>query len=112
MERDWAIQKPRFTPAEIALCESRVERFAAYAKRFAAKEACIKALGVNDVLGGVDHVEIEVTPTASGRPTLKLTRGAARQLDAITPRGLKPRIHVSISDDFPMAMASVVIEAV
>lgn len=100
-----------FTAAERALCERREERWAAYTKRFAIKEAVIKALGVNDAIGGVHMREIEVVMTASGRPTVQLSGGAARQLTAITPPGTRARIDVSATDHFPTAAAMCAISA-
>lgn len=111
VERDLARHLTAFTADEIALCEARSERMAAYAKRFAAKEACMKALGSNDAEGGVDFREIEVVPTKSGRPTLRLSGGALRQFHAITPAGMWACTHLTISDDFPTAVAAVIIEA-
>lgn len=111
MERDFPYYKRVFTPAEQAECEGREERMAAYAKRFAAKEACIKALGANDAIGGAYNHEVEIGKTVSGRPTVTLHGGAARQLTAITPSGYKPRVEVTITDDFPVAAAMVLIHA-
>lgn len=99
----------QFTAAEIALCEARASRLAAYAKRFAIKEAVMKALGSNDALGGVEIAEIEVVSSKSGRPTVKLHGGALTQLGAITPAGFAAEITVTASDDYPNAAAAAVI---
>ena len=111
IERYYQMYLDRFTVAEREECESRENRMCAYAKRFAAKEACIKALGVNDAIGGVHMREIEVNATSSGRPHLTLTGGALRQLQAITPHGRTAKVHVSITDMNMTASAVVVIEA-
>jgi len=110
-ERDFKKYRGAFTADEIELCDSREERMAAYAKRFVSKEAMIKALGANDVKGGVRLREIEVVLTKSGRPTLRLWGGALRQFKAITPVGMVCFAHLTISDCFPMAHADVIIEA-
>ena len=112
-ERDFRRFIVEFTEAEIALCEGRqgAERIAAYTKRWVAKEATMKALGSNDVVGGVSLKEIEVVPTKSGRPTLRLHGGAVRQFKAITPPGMFCCAHLTISDYWPTAVAAVVIEA-
>ncbi len=84
---------------------------AVYAKRFAAKEACAKALGTG-VSKGVSWQDIAVIEDENGRPFLELSGGAKKRLDAITPNGLSPSIHLSLSDDAPIAQAFVVIEAI
>ena len=94
-----------FTAAERQACEKRSERWQAYTSRFCIKEAVMKALGSNDVLGGVELIEIEVINTVSGRPTVTLRGGAARQLDAITPAGTTAVVAVTASDFFPFAIA-------
>jgi holo-[acyl-carrier protein] synthase len=100
-----------FTEAEQARSERRVERAASYAKRFAAKEACAKALGTGMRMGTAWR-EIGVVNLPSGRPTLHLTGGAAARLTEITPPGHRAVIHLTITDDKPFAQAFVVIEAV
>jgi len=100
-----------FTPVEIRKSEGRRQRAASYAKRFAAKEACAKALGTG-LRAGVFWRDMGVVNAMSGKPTMKLTGGAARLLAALVPAGFRPEIHVTITDDFPLAQAFVVIEAV
>jgi holo-[acyl-carrier protein] synthase len=99
-----------FTDLERARSDRRGARAASYAKRFAAKEACAKALGTG-LRGGVFWKDMGVANLRSGQPTLKLTGGAAARLAAITPPGLEAAIHVSLTDDHPYAQAFVVIEA-
>ena len=82
-----------------------------YAKRFAAKEACAKALGTG-FRRGVFFRDLGVVNLPSGRPTMKLTGGALAQLQAITPQGFEARIDVSLTDEYPLAQAIVVISAV
>src|SRR5262249_36009191 len=91
--------------------DPRAGRAASYAKRFAAKEACAKALGTG-LRNGVYWRDMGVVNLRSGRPTLVLTGGAAEQLQRITPPGLQARLDLSLTDDFPLAQASVVISAV
>ena len=100
-----------FTPVEQAKSERRATRAASYAKRFAAKEACAKALGTG-IRSGVAWRDMGVVNLKSGQPTMALTGGAAERLAAITPAGHQARIHLSITDDHPLAQAFVVIEAV
>ena len=100
-----------FTEVEIAKSERRHQRAASYAKRFAAKEACAKALGTG-MSQGVFWRDMGVVNLPSGKPTLALTGGARRRLDALTPDGHHAHIHVTITDDFPLAQALVIIEAV
>jgi len=100
-----------FTEIEQRKAESRVRAVAAtYAKRWAAKEACSKALG-SGLRMGVAWREMGVVNLPSGQPTMHLTGGAAARLQALLPPGLQPRIHVTITDDHPWAQAFVVIEA-
>ena len=99
-----------YTPIEQAKSDRRKERAASYAKRFAAKEACAKALGTG-LSGGVFWRDMGVVNLPSGAPTMQLTNGAAEQLSAITPVGCSTRIHLTITDDFPLAQAFVIIEA-
>ena len=99
-----------FTPAERAKSERRAERAASYAKRFAAKEACAKALGTG-LRHGVFWKDMGVVNLPSGRPTLVLTGGAAEHLKRLTPSGLEARIDLTLTDDFPLAEAIVIISA-
>ncbi|MGA9008243.1 MAG: holo-ACP synthase [Xanthobacteraceae bacterium] len=100
-----------FTPVERAKAEKRRTRVETYAKRFAAKEACAKALGTG-LRAGVWWRDMGVVNLPSGRPTLELTGGAKRRLQAITPKGYEARIDLTITDEGPMAHAFVVISAV
>ena len=88
----------------------RAARAASYAKRFAAKEACAKALGTG-FSQGVFWRDMGVVNLPSGRPTLELTGGALRALTELTPEGHEARIDLTITDDFPMAQAIVIISA-
>ena len=100
-----------FTQTERLKSENRAGRAASYAKRFAAKEACAKALGTG-FRHGVFWRDIGVVNLPSGRPTLQLTGGASRALQRLTPEGHEVRIDLSITDDFPTAQAIVIISAV
>jgi holo-[acyl-carrier protein] synthase len=100
-----------FTATERARADKRRNRVETYAKRFAAKEACAKALGTG-LRAGVWWRDMGVVNLPSGRPTMELTGGAKRRLQAITPAGYEARIDVTISDEGPMAHAFVVISAV
>jgi holo-[acyl-carrier protein] synthase len=100
-----------FTPIERAKAEKRRNRVETYAKRFAAKEACAKALGTG-LRAGVWWRDMGVVNLPSGRPTMELTGGAKRRLQAITPKGYEARIDLTITDEGPMAHAFVVISAV
>jgi holo-[acyl-carrier protein] synthase len=100
-----------FTSTERATAERRAKRCETYAKRFAAKEACAKALGTG-LRAGVFWRDMGVVNLPSGRPTMKLTGGAFKRLQSITPAGFEPRIDVTITDEGPMAQALVVISAV
>jgi holo-[acyl-carrier protein] synthase len=99
-----------FTETERARSERKADRAASYAKRFAAKEACAKALGTG-LRAGVFWRDMGVVNLRSGAPTLALTGGAAKRLAVITPAGFEARIHLSLTDDHPYAQAFVVIEA-
>ncbi|MBB36291.1 MAG: holo-ACP synthase [Hirschia sp.] len=101
-----------FTDVEIAKAEKRRRRAETYAKRFAAKEACAKALGTGVPKRGVYWRDLGVVNMPSGRPTMKLTGGAAERLFSMMPAGMEPRIHLTITDDYPYAQAMVIIEAV
>jgi holo-[acyl-carrier protein] synthase len=100
-----------FTDIERRKSDKRRLRAASYAKRFAAKEACAKALGTG-LADGVFWRDMGVVNLRSGKPTMVLTGGAAERLAAITPPGHSARIDVSITDDFPTAQAIVIISAV
>ena len=100
-----------FTDVERATAERRARRAETYAKRFAAKEACAKALGTG-FRAGVFFRDMGVVNLASGRPTMALTGGALARLAAITPNGHAARIDVTITDEGPMAQAFVLISAV
>jgi len=100
-----------FTDTERARAERRAKSVATYAKRFAAKEACAKALGTG-IRQGVWWRDIGVVNLPSGRPTMKLTGGAASRLARLIPLGHEARIDVSITDEYPLAQAFVVISAV
>jgi holo-[acyl-carrier protein] synthase len=100
-----------FTPAERMRAEGRRNRIETYAKRFAAKEACAKALGTG-LRAGVWWRDIGVINLSSGRPTMELTGGALARLKALTPEGFEARIDVTITDEGPMAQAFVIISAV
>ena len=99
-----------FTPTERARAERRVHQAETYAKRFAAKEACAKALGTG-MRAGVFWRDMGVVNLPSGRPTLELTGGALARLKAMTPPGCEVRIDLSITDEGPLAQAFVVISA-
>jgi holo-[acyl-carrier protein] synthase len=99
-----------FTDTERRKSEGRAARAASYAKRFAAKEACAKALGTG-LRRGVFWRDMGVVNLRSGRPTMQLTGGAAQQLARITPPGYEARIDLTLTDDFPQAQALVVISA-
>ncbi|MDM9629155.1 holo-ACP synthase [Rhizobium sp. S152] len=99
-----------FTEIEQAKSDRRANRAASYAKRFAAKEACSKALGTG-IAQGVFWKDMGVVNLPSGKPTMKLTNGAADILKAMLPAGHKAAIHLTITDDYPLAQAFVIIEA-
>ena len=99
-----------FTEIEQAKSDRRNQRAASYAKRFAAKEACAKALGTG-LSHGVFWRDMGVVNLPTGKPTMKLTGGAAERLAKILPEGHDAAIHLTITDDFPLAQAFVIIEA-
>ena len=101
-----------FTEVERARSEAKPDRAASYAKRFAAKEACAKALGTGVPRRGVHWADMGVVNQRSGKPTMALTGGAAERLASLIPEGMTPVIHVSLTDDHPYAQAFVIIEAV
>ena len=100
-----------FTETERVRSEKKPDRASSYAKRFAAKEACSKALGTG-FSRGVFLSDIGVINLPGGKPTLALTGGAAEHLAKLVPDGCKPIIHITLTDDHPYAQAFVIIEAV
>ena len=102
-----------FTPVERAKAGARTEalRAGTYAKRFAAKEACSKALGTG-FQAGVHHSDLGVVNGVGGRPTMVLTGGALMRLRALAPAGMVPVLHLTMTDEYPYAFAQVIIEAV
>jgi holo-[acyl-carrier protein] synthase len=100
-----------FTPVERTKSDRRAQRAASYAKRFAAKEACSKALGTG-FRRGVFWRDMGVVNLPGGKPTMKLSGGALQRLQAITPAGHEAVIELTITDDFPLAQAIVIIQAV
>jgi holo-[acyl-carrier protein] synthase len=99
-----------YTEIEQAKSDKRRNRAASYAKRFAAKEACSKALGTG-LSNGVFWRDMGVVNDRFGKPTMKLTNGAGKRLAEMMPSGYQPHIHVTITDDYPLAQAFVIIEA-
>ena len=100
-----------YTDIERAKSDRRAARAASYAKRFAAKEACAKALGTG-LNQGVYWRDMGVINLPGGKPTLRLTGGALKRLEKITPAGHRAQIDLTITDDFPLAQAIVIISAV
>ena len=100
-----------YTEIERARSERKVQRAASFAKRFAAKEACSKALGTG-FRRGVFWRDLGVVNLPSGKPTMALTGGALARLQEITPAGMAAQIDLTITDDFPLAQAIVIISAV
>ncbi|MCR9212439.1 MAG: holo-ACP synthase [Proteobacteria bacterium] len=100
-----------YTETEVTKSERRLNRVESYAKRYAAKEACSKALGTG-FRRGVFWKDMGVINLPSGKPTLKLTGGAKAQLEKITPDGMVAEIHLTITDEPPQAQAFVLIFAV
>lgn len=103
--------KRLFTDIERKKAEKRARPASTYAKRFAAKEACAKALGTG-IKRGVFFKDMGVVNLPSGQPTLQLTGSALERLNELVPPGMSVKIHLSISDEYPYAHASVIIEAV
>jgi holo-[acyl-carrier protein] synthase len=97
-----------FTPLEIARAEKKPHTASTYAKRFAAKEACAKALGTG-LSHGVFWRDMGVVNLRSGAPTITLTGGALARLEALTPAGKTAHIHLTMTDEYPLAQAFVVI---
>ncbi len=117
IERSLARFGPRFTARlftqeEQAKADRRPARARAgtYAKRFAAKEACAKALGTG-MAKGVFWTDLAITNLPGGQPTLTLTGGAAKRLAALTPPGMQPHLHLTMTDEYPYASAQVIISA-
>jgi holo-[acyl-carrier protein] synthase len=100
-----------FTEAERKRSDGRAERAASYAKRFAAKEACSKALGTG-LRRGVFWRDMGVVNLRGGKPSMALTGGALARLQEITPPGMSPQIDLTLTDEFPLAQAIVIISAV
>jgi holo-[acyl-carrier protein] synthase len=100
-----------YTEVERTRSERKNDRAASYAKRFAAKEACAKALGTG-MRRGVFWRDMGVVNMRSGQPTMALTNGALARLNEMTPPGHKAVVHLSLTDDHPYAQAFVIIEAV
>lgn len=100
-----------FTETERRKAGGRANPASSYAKRFAAKEACAKALGTG-IAAGVAWRDMGVVNLSSGKPTLCLTGGAALRLAEMTPRGHIAVIHLTLTDEYPMAQAQVIIEAI
>ncbi len=100
-----------FTGIERRKSDGRAGRAASYAKRFAAKEACAKALGTG-LRDGISWRDMGVVNLPSGKPTMHLTGGAAARLAALTPPGHQVFIHLTLTDEYPLAQAQVIIEAI
>ena len=100
-----------FTDIERERSEGRATRAGSYAKRFAAKEACSKALGTG-FRRGVFMRDMGVINVRGGKPTMALTGGALARLQEITPAGMTPQIDITLTDEYPMAQAIVIISAV
>ena len=100
-----------FTEVERRTADRRKERAPTSAKRFAAKEACAKALGTGVPRHGVHWTHMGVVNLSSGKPTFALTGGAAERLAKLTPPGMTCVIHLTITDEYPYAQAQVIIEA-
>jgi holo-[acyl-carrier protein] synthase len=100
-----------FTEIERRKSDKRAQRASSYAKRFAAKEACSKALGTG-LSQGVYWRDMGVVNLPSGAPTMRLTEGASRRLERITPTGKQASVHLTMTDEYPYAQAIVIIEAI
>lgn len=100
-----------FTEIEREKSDRRKNRAASYAKRFAAKEACSKALGTG-FSRGVYMRDLGVVNLPGGKPSMRLTGGAARRLEQLLPEGMDAQIDITITDDFPLAQVIVIISAV
>jgi holo-[acyl-carrier protein] synthase len=116
LEKTFAKHEKRFidriyTEVEKRKSDRRAQRIASYAKRFAAKEACSKALGTG-LSNGVFWRDMGVVNLPSGKPTMQLTNGAAEQLARMVPEGRQAVVHLTMTDEYPYAQAVVIIEAV
>nr|WP_321982625.1 holo-ACP synthase [uncultured Cohaesibacter sp.] len=100
-----------FTEKEIARSERKAQRAASYAKRFAAKEACSKALGTG-LSHGVFWRDMGVSNLSTGKPTMVLTNGALKRMQSMIPPGFVPQIDLTITDEYPIAQAYVIISAI
>ncbi|WP_321449823.1 holo-ACP synthase [uncultured Cohaesibacter sp.] len=100
-----------FTEKEIARSERKAQRAASYAKRFAAKEACSKALGTG-LSHGVFWRDMGVSNLSTGKPTMVLTNGALKRMRSMIPPGFVPQIDLTITDEYPIAQAYVIISAI
>jgi holo-[acyl-carrier protein] synthase len=100
-----------FTQGERDTCERRAARAPSYARRFAAKEACAKALGTG-FQNGIFWRDLEVVNLPSGQPTIHLTGAALKRLENLTPHGYTALIHITLTDEPPLAQAFVIIEAI
>jgi len=100
-----------YTEVEIEKSERRANRVESYAKRFAAKEACSKALGTG-IRRGVNWRSMGVINLPSGKPTMNLIDGAAIRLQELMPKGWVPQIDLTITDEYPLAQAMVIITAI
>lgn len=98
-----------FTPLERERARAQVQPASVYAKRFAAKEACIKALNARN--HGVSWLEIEIGNLDSGIPLLRVSGNALKRMRELTPRHMQPFLHVSMSDEYPYAQATVIFSA-
>ena len=103
-------RKRVYTETELALARRRKQEAATLAKRWAAKEACSKALGTGLAMG-IAWKDMAVRNLPSGQPTMRLTGWAAERLAAMTPPGHRAHVHVTLTDDHPWAQAFVIIEA-
>lgn len=99
-----------FTETEIAKAEARADTAGTYAKRWAAKEACSKALGTG-LRMGISWKDMQVANLETGQPVMRVTGWAAERLAQMTPAGYEAIVHVTLTDDHPWAQAFVVIEA-
>ena len=104
-------EKRVFSKLEIHRSRRKYDPSSSYAKRWAAKEACSKALGIG-LRMGISWTEMHVVNLPSGQPELVIEGKAKAFLIAMTPKGYTPKIHVSLTDDFPWAKATVIIEGI
>ena len=104
-------EKRVFSELEIRRSRRKYDPSSSYAKRWAAKEACSKALGIG-VRMGISWTEMNIVNLPSGKPELVIEGKAKAFLIAMTPKGYTPKIHVSLTDDFPWAKATVIIEGI